>query len=86
MDRHAPPSRDVRAFLLILAVVLLFSTIVVVVNALFGSVPWLGALPGDITIVVGSMPMRLPVGSCILVAALLTGLAYLISFLLRDIP
>ena len=84
MENGAFPHNDVRSFVIVFILVLMFSAAVVFLNVVYGHVPLLGSLPGDISIMMGSMPVRLPVSSCILVSAVLTGLAVLVSFLMRD--
>jgi hypothetical protein len=84
MDASSPPSRDIRALLLLLALGLLVCAAIIFLNAITGRVPLLGSLPGDLTVILGTTPVQLPFSSCILVGAVLTGLASLVSFLLRD--
>ena len=45
---------------------------------LMGRVPWLGRLPGDITIRRDGLTIYLPVGTCLLVSVLLSLLLYLV--------
>ena len=54
-----------------------------VVWLLVPSIPWLGRLPGDISVDRENFRVYFPVVTCILISGLLTGLVWLIRFLSR---
>jgi hypothetical protein len=84
MDAEPRRDSDIRTFLLLLSLVIVLSVSLLVVHALVGRVPLFDSLPGDISVILGTIPMRLPLGSCVVVSAVLTGLASLVSYLLRE--
>lgn len=47
------------------------------------SIPWLGKLPGDISIERESFKFYFPVVTCIVISVLLTGIMWLIRFVSR---
>ena len=47
------------------------------------SIPWLGKLPGDISLERGNVRFYFPVVSCVVVSLVLTGIVWLIRFLSR---
>ncbi|MEZ6062363.1 MAG: DUF2905 domain-containing protein [Planctomycetaceae bacterium] len=47
------------------------------------SIPWLGKLPGDISLERGNVRFYFPVVSCVIVSLVLTGIVWLIRFLSR---
>jgi hypothetical protein len=86
MEGTPTPPREARAFLVLLSGVLLLGAVVVFTSITHGHIPLLGTLPGDGITVLGTTPLWLPVGSCIVVSAVLTGFACIVSFLLRKNP
>jgi len=61
---------------------ILFGMVLAAVGALLlvvGKVPWLGRLPGDITIQRGRFTFYFPLATCLLVSLVLTLLMWLLS-------
>jgi hypothetical protein len=65
---------DLGRFLIVIGVIL------VIVGAVFllaPKIPWLGRLPGDISIKRGNFSFYFPLGTCILISVILTLIMYL---------
>ena len=63
-------------------VLILFGMVLAALGALLlvvGKVPWLGRLPGDITIQRGRFTFYFPLATCLLVSLVLTLLMWLLS-------
>ncbi len=61
-------------------VLILIGVILVIVGAVFllaSKIPWLGRLPGDISIKRGNFSFYFPLGTCILISVILTLIMYL---------
>lgn len=84
MDDKVRPSTDVRLFLTLFIVVLLFSAAILLIQVIYGRVPLLGSLPGDFSIVVGTTPVLIPLGTSVLISLALTSIASLVSLFMRD--
>jgi DUF2905 family protein len=67
---------DLGRMLIVLGVVV---AVVGVVLVLFGRVPWIGRLPGDIHVQRGNWTFYVPLGTSILVSILLTLVLWLIG-------
>ena len=58
------------AFLVVIGIILIF----------FDRIPWLGKLPGDISVERENFRFYFPVVTCIVISVLLTGIMWLIRF------
>jgi DUF2905 family protein len=67
---------DLGRMLIVLGVVV---AVVGVVLVLFGRVPWIGRLPGDIHVQRGNWTFYVPLGTSILVSILLTLVLWLVG-------
>jgi len=66
---------DLGRFLIVIGVIL------VIVGAVFllaPKIPWLGRLPGDISIKRGNFSFYFPLGTCILISVILSLIMYLL--------
>ena len=70
------PMADLGRVLIVLGVVV---AVVGVVLVLFGRVPWIGRLPGDIHVQRGNRTFYFPLGTSILVSILLTLVLWLVG-------
>ncbi len=66
---------DLGRFLIVIGVILV---IVGVVFLVAPKLPWLGRLPGDISIKRGNFSFYFPLGTCILISVVLTLIMYLL--------
>ncbi len=66
---------DLGRFLIVIGVILV---IVGVVFLVAPKLPWLGRLPGDISIKRGNFSFYFPLGTCILISVILTLIMYLL--------
>ena len=76
-------SDDVRAFVQIVSGIVALAAGLVSVILIFGRLPVLGHLPGDFSIDAGTTVLEIPLGSSILIGAVVTAVAAVLSNLTR---
>jgi asparagine N-glycosylation enzyme membrane subunit Stt3 len=68
---------EVRSFFNLLVLLCALFAVLFICFSFFGRIPMLGQLPGDVDVPLPGGSVYLPIGTSVVLGALLTGLAYL---------
>ncbi|MDH7516199.1 MAG: DUF2905 domain-containing protein [Bacteroidota bacterium] len=69
-------SRDLAYFLRLTIAIAVLTAIVTLARAYFGGIPYLGSLPGDLSIPVGGAEIYFPLGSGVIISFVLLSLGH----------